>query len=334
MRKIVFWGAGNKLKQFMQDLELHNLVIEDTFLYIVDSDENKQGNIIGRLRILSPDKLREGDVDLIIVTPEKTETIYLDITKMKLKISTCDLESYYSQIVISNQYHKQCNRSKNRIYKNDNKIIVYTAISKGYDKLLDPVIALPNVEYICFTDDKTLKSNVWKIINVDFGEDSQRAIREYKIKPHLFVEGAEISIWIDGNIIVTGNICEYIKNYFYNGLMLLFPHPFRVCIYDEAEMCSFKKKDNPDIIEKQILRYKKENYPINAGLYCGGIIVRKHTSPEVINCMDLWWKEVSLFSYRDQISLPYAIKKTGLAIDLCLENIYQNDWFKVKEHSR
>src|SRR5207253_2582285 len=39
-------------------------------------------------------------------------------------------------------------------------VVVYTAIFGGYDELHDPCEQLPGVDYVCFTDNPRLKSNV------------------------------------------------------------------------------------------------------------------------------------------------------------------------------
>ncbi len=42
-------------------------------------------------------------------------------------------------------------------------LVVYTAIFGDYDKLRDPRERLPNVQYVCFTDNPRLKSSVWQV---------------------------------------------------------------------------------------------------------------------------------------------------------------------------
>ena len=47
-----------------------------------------------------------------------------------------------------------------------NKIVVYTCITGDYDKLIDPQFIDAGVDYICYTNNNTLNSNVWQIRSV------------------------------------------------------------------------------------------------------------------------------------------------------------------------
>ena len=50
----------------------------------------------------------------------------------------------------------------------EKKIIVYSTILNGYDEIKNPEVFDSNIEYVLFTDDMSLKSDVWKILPVDF----------------------------------------------------------------------------------------------------------------------------------------------------------------------
>ena len=50
----------------------------------------------------------------------------------------------------------------------EKKIIVYSVLTNGYNKLNTPKVYDPSIEYILFTDDMSLKSDVWKISPIDF----------------------------------------------------------------------------------------------------------------------------------------------------------------------
>lgn len=91
--------------------------------------------------------------------------------------------------------------TNNRL-KNSKKVI-YTCILGNYDELKEPKIIHKDFDYICFTDNETITSNVWKIINVtnDLNDlDIIRKQRAYKMLPHKFLKNYDFSIYIDGNI--------------------------------------------------------------------------------------------------------------------------------------
>ena len=46
---------------------------------------------------------------------------------------------------------------------NNKVLIVYTAIFDNYDQLIDPKSLYKNCKFICFTNNKDLKSKIWEI---------------------------------------------------------------------------------------------------------------------------------------------------------------------------
>jgi len=90
-----------------------------------------------------------------------------------------------------------------------NKIVCYTCITGNYDRLLDPLVVPSNIDFICFTDNWHQFSNVWQIRSVpkDLNELSNvKRQRIVKICPHRYLSEYDISIWVDGNICIKGNL--------------------------------------------------------------------------------------------------------------------------------
>jgi hypothetical protein len=120
-----------------------------------------------------------------------------------------------------------------------NKIVVYTAIFGNYDDLKNQKIKIEGVDFYCFTDNKNLKSNLFKIVLVEpeYGDNTRNA-KIYKILPHKFFSKYEYSIWIDGSIIIKKfDLEELINKYLVKDNIALFKHPDRDCIYDEVFAC-------------------------------------------------------------------------------------------------
>ena len=95
-----------------------------------------------------------------------------------------------------------------------NKKIVYTSIFGDYDELQDPQVVPDDVDFICFTDTPKKRSKVWRFIyEPRLYEDSTRCARKFKILPHRFLpSGYDISVWVDGHHIITGNMSKFIDN--------------------------------------------------------------------------------------------------------------------------
>lgn len=194
-------------------------------------------------------------------------------------------------------------------------IVIYTASSDNYDKLIQHTYKSKDFDYICFTDKKIKNPGIWQIKPINKRKyDSVRTARYYKLFPNKFLSNYKYSIWIDSNIDITNNILEeriseLIKN---NETISAGTHFSRHCIYQEAKTCIDLQKDEPGLILKQIKFLKQKKYPKNNGLFETGVIFRKHNDLKVIKTMEDWWWMIRNFSKRDQLSFNYALWKNKL----------------------
>ena len=198
------------------------------------------------------------------------------------------------------------------------KIVVYTCITGGYDNLMKPSVVTPGVDYVCFTDNKDLRSDIWKIRPMPeelSGYSKVKQQRAVKILPHRYLKEYDISVWVDANVDLRGNLKEYLKSFDFNKYSVFIPeHPARKCIYKEKVECVRIKKITGDgiaLADKQMQRYKDEKFPENYGLVQSNIVIRKHNTDYSRRLMELWWSELKDFSHRDQLSFNYALWKTG-----------------------
>jgi len=193
------------------------------------------------------------------------------------------------------------------------KIIVYTAIFGGIDNLIEQP-NYPNVDYICFTDNESLKSKGWTIIKINSKEKSPRLLaKKYKILPHRLkiFRKYKVSLWIDGNLLLKKTPWRLVQEYLKKYNIAFFEHPYRKNIYEEAKACVRLKKDKYFIIRQQLKKYYREGFK-GENLIWGGIILRKHNNKEVIKSMEDWWKEINKGSIRDQLSFNYVAWKNNL----------------------
>ena len=101
-------------------------------------------------------------------------------------------------------------RSPYVVYMND--IVVYTAIFGDYDTLFTPQTS-PNCDFICFSD-KKIKAKGWQVrVVTPAYEDSTRNARMYKVLPHRYLGSYDVSVWVDGNILIRGDIEKAIDRY-------------------------------------------------------------------------------------------------------------------------
>ena len=228
-----------------------------------------------------------------------------------------------------------------------NKNVIYTAIFGGYDNLPEPSVIPEGWDFICFTDGD-IKSDIWNIRKVtSLYEDSTRTARKYKILPHRFLKKYENSIWVDGNFLIKGDVNILWKNHMDLNLTVyshMATFDKRNCIYEEAKMINHlfninqspnkKPKDNLSIIENQMQRYKKQNYPEDNGLIMSGVLLRKHNSKDVIKTMESWWSELKYGSRRDQLSFNYVCWKEGMSFMEIYDDIRDNKFFKLLKHNK
>lgn len=193
-----------------------------------------------------------------------------------------------------------------------NRFAVYTAIAGNYDVLREPRHDNPDFDFFVFSD-KEIKSDRWKWIPFDFhDEDPVRMAKRPKILPNLYFQQYEVSIWVDANIFITGDLTEFVEKTGREPIGV-FEHPERDSVFQEAGVCIEKSLDDKEKIQKQIDRYVEDGYGQNT-LYECNFIVRNHNHKNCIEVMNLWWSEIERGSRRDQLSFPYALWKKGVSV--------------------
>lgn len=192
------------------------------------------------------------------------------------------------------------------------KIVVYTCITGGYDKLTPPK-KTEGVDYVCFTDNLEMPSEGWvlKPMPEDIKDLSKvKQQRMVKVLPHKYLPEYDISIWVDGSVDVKNNVKEFISTFIYDGHSIFIPkHPSRNCIYKECGAVKAIRKDTTDLPDKQMKKYKEEGYPENNGLVQSNIMVRWHNNEDCKQVMEIWAEEIRNLSHRDQLSFNYALWK-------------------------
>jgi hypothetical protein len=200
----------------------------------------------------------------------------------------------------------------------DLKLVVYTAVFGNYDALRSPRTRSAGVTYVCLADTPAQAPAGWDYRDLPRdAQDSSPASRNRwaKMHPHLLFPDYEVSVYVDGNIEVTGDVLELAQSATATGPLSLYDHPFRTCLYDEALACAWVGLDWLGPIRRQVARYAAEGFPAKAGLYEANVIVRRHHDPAVIRAMARWWSEWDAGIKRDQLSFTYAMWREGLKVN-------------------
>lgn len=212
--------------------------------------------------------------------------------------------------------------------------VVYSAVTGGYDRINEPQYVNPQLDYILFTDDPGIRSDVWQIrliSNLD-KLDNTRLARRVKILGHQYLKDYEYSIWVDGKMAVMGDLQEFVWMSRGSQPMLCFNHPAYDCIYVEKERCEEIGKDDSGIMSAQVERYREEGYPTHNGLIESAVLVRELKDDRVVHLMEAWWQEVLHESKRDQLSFNYVCWKNDFVYDSTELYIYGNKYVELCSH--
>ena len=215
----------------------------------------------------------------------------------------------------------------------NNKIAIYTAFTGDYDTLKEPEVIDENCDYICFTDNPNLESDIWKIIQMDETTlDNNRKAKQYKLLPHKYLKDYKYSFWLDGTFRIKGSIREYIyKNIKADSPMLCVVHTERDCVYEEYEASKIIPRYPRSVMEEQITYYKNQGFPEKYGLGVMGAIFRKHNDGAVIKVMEDWWEENIKFTNQDQLSFAYVCWANDFHPSVSLIYYWDNEyWAKDK----
>ena len=214
------------------------------------------------------------------------------------------------------------------------KICVYTCITGDYDNLIEIKNKEKNIDYYCFTNNKSIKSNTWNVIYIEEKLSNLLLARKIKILGHEIINNYDIQLWMDASVEFDKRILDFIKTYKTNkDNFVCFKHGERKNILEEMDACLRFRKERKDNINKLKEFYKKENYNYDNGLIESTVFIRNIKDPIVFKAMNIWFDTLKDYSYRDQLSFNYAVFKTGLKVKYINEKVFDNSWFKWIEHN-
>ncbi len=162
------------------------------------------------------------------------------------------------------------------------------------------------IDYICFTDDPDLRSDNWQItLRTCEMLDAARAAKRIKALPHRFLPEYDWSLYIDNTVRLKRSPRELFDEFLAPAAspLVCFRHPWRHCVYEEAEAVIEYGYDDPDRVRRQMAFYRHLGYPANAGLAKNTLLLRRHRDPVLASLMERWHQQVLCHSLRDQLSL-------------------------------
>jgi hypothetical protein len=193
-------------------------------------------------------------------------------------------------------------------------VAILTAIYDSYDEL-KPVLpqAGLDVEWICVHDGNPPDAQGWTLVHEPRPDvHPNRAAKHPKYEPWRYTD-APVSLWVDASFrIVSGRFAvEATDGLTDEEPIAQFVHPWRDCLFAEAQESAGLAKYAGEPVLEQAESYRAAGHPENWGLWATGVIARQHT--EAVRKMGwLWLAETYRWSFQDQISQPFALREKGL----------------------
>lgn len=196
-------------------------------------------------------------------------------------------------------------------------------------------------DWYYYTDDLTIESKQWNIINDtnfynliqvihnnDFNRMKSKFVKTNFIDLLNKQNKYKYIIWLDASIDITNiNIIRNILNLLSNDKdFYIYEHYIRNKIYDEYLLSITMEKYKNQSLGEQINYYIKDNYNDNK-LYESGIFICKNNDL-MKKCMIDWWNEIKKYGYQCQISLPYVLNKNNIIPYLLNDNEFKKGYLK------
>lgn len=214
------------------------------------------------------------------------------------------------------------------------RVIIYSSLFGNYEPIREPLVEHKDIDYILFTDDRNLKSDHWRINLIeDSLQNSRRTSRLPKILPHKYLPEHDISIYMDANVqILTNDIYQMIDQCLGSYDIAIPKHPRRDCLYQELKHCIKVQKEKQETADGIIDKYLKYGFPSNFGLYVNRFLIRRNTD-SIQQLDEMWWREYSSGSVRDQCSLMYCLWKTRVPVNpIDSKSVKEKHYYRVFRH--
>ena len=170
-----------------------------------------------------------------------------------------------------------------------------------------------SVDFYCFTNNSFGVQSPWKVIPLkkDKFQSTKVQTAFLKIKGHELLHSYDVTVWIDANILILGDIVCLVKECRLRSLFCVNKHLTRSCVYAEADHCIAIGKADSNVTLSQLSKYRSEGFPRNFGLSETTVLVRDNSNEQIQALENIWWDQFINGGHRDQLSLDYARWRTN-----------------------
>jgi hypothetical protein len=215
------------------------------------------------------------------------------------------------------------------------RIVVYSCLIGNYDNV-STFKRQRGYDYILFTDQKIVNTN-WtvrpipeEVLKLNVSDVKKQ--RYVKIHPHKFFRNYDLSLYIDANYIIKGDLDDFIINTMNSIDNIYITHlQFGTDLSKGIDTAKKNKLDNSILLDEIRKRYNDLKIIKKRGIVNAGLILRKHHNPDCIKLMEKWWEEVEKYSHVDNLAFNYASYMTGVKF-LYVSYQFTLDYFDHSNH--
>lgn len=233
------------------------------------------------------------------------------------------------------------------------KVCIYTVIFGDYDQVHEHVQQDINCDYICFTDNPALKSNLYRVIlyeplehsNYQVPSAHRNIVNTVLFRSNLFLieplKSYDICIYIDANaqIIDQTLISSILSKADKNCDMIIPVHSWRKNIYDEIVVSTRISKYNNTNFSQMTSDYQADGFDGQGLLWNGFVIYLKPFAEHMRSFYQLYSEQFMKYAIdnskpfhpQGQVILPYVLWKTGVRC-FSIEDLYCSSRVNVYRH--
>lgn len=216
------------------------------------------------------------------------------------------------------------------------KVVVYTCVFGGYDRVFPPVRPEAGIDYVILTDDPGCRVHGWRsVVMAPAVCDSRKAPnRRLKMLGHAALGSPDVSFYVDGNVRVIGGLTELADGFLRTGAALgVYRHPLRLSVREEVQACvQAGKVSDASAASVEYEQYVSCGFPDDSGLAETGVLLKRHGAPGLDTAMARWWSLFERFDSRDQFSLPFVAWECGIAVEWLPGDIRHGPHFGLYPH--
>lgn len=210
------------------------------------------------------------------------------------------------------------------------EVCVYTALIGEHEGLNEqPTARKSAIPFICFTDDLTLKSDIWDIRQVKplLTRDPVRSQRAIKLRPHDHLSEFRASLYIDNTVILRESPDEIFRKYYPRSGLAIPQHSFRQTVADEFIRVYEEGMDEGARVVEQLNHYALISPSVfDERPYWAAVQIRDHLNENVRSIMEMWLTHILRYSRRDQLSLNFVLNEYSFLPNAILIDNYVS-WF-------